>query len=72
MVVNTSKVQPHKHCIVCGKSIDDSDSFCDELCQSKYKSAQKRQQMLFMLFVVLMLLILFMPMILSFIYGPKS
>ncbi|NYT02638.1 MAG: DUF2116 family Zn-ribbon domain-containing protein [Methanosarcinales archaeon] len=64
-----SKVIPHKHCIVCGNTVDENQTFCDELCQSKYKSAQKRQQILFAIFIVLLVLIIVLP---ALIGTPKS
>lgn len=58
-------IAPHKHCIVCGSAIGEGN-FCDELCESKYKSAQRRQQIMFGAFVVFMLLILVLPALLGF------
>jgi predicted nucleic acid-binding Zn ribbon protein len=60
-----TEIQPHKHCLVCGNSVRADENFCDELCESKYKSAQKRQQILFIIFILIMILILFMPSILK-------
>lgn len=53
-----AKVTAHKHCIVCGNAIEGEESFCDELCQSKYRSAQRRQQLFFAVFLGIMLLIM--------------
>ncbi len=58
-------IAPHKHCIVCGNAVQHEESFCDELCESKFKSAQRRQQIMFAVFVVLMLLILVLPALLK-------
>lgn len=58
-------IAPHKHCIVCGNAIGGDESFCDEVCESKYKSAQRRQQMLFVVFIGIMALILILPMLLN-------
>ncbi len=55
----------HKHCIVCGNAIGVDGSFCDEVCESKYKSAQRRQQILFVVFIGIMALILILPMLLN-------
>ncbi len=60
-------IAPHKHCIVCGNAIGGEDNFCDEVCESKYKSAQRRQQMLFLVFVGVMVLILVLPMIMKLV-----
>lgn len=65
----SAKVAPHKHCVVCGETVEVSDSFCDELCQSKYKSAQRRQQILFAVFIGLLLLILVLPILIG---SPRS
>jgi predicted nucleic acid-binding Zn ribbon protein len=58
-------IPPHKHCLVCGNAIREDENFCDELCESKYKSAQKRQQILLIVFIVLMGLIVLMPALMS-------
>jgi len=58
-------IMPHKHCLVCGKAVREDENFCDELCLSKYKSAQRRQQILLIAFVVLMGLIVLMPALIS-------
>ena len=63
-----TNLPPHRHCIVCGKVTDREESFCDEICSSKYKSAQKRQQVMFAFFMVLLLLVLVLPAVL----GPKG
>ena len=64
-----SSIAPHKHCIVCGSAVGPDDSFCDELCELKYKAGQRRQKMLFVGFVVLLLLMTFVP---PLIGAPKS
>ncbi len=53
-------IAPHKHCIVCSNAIGEGN-FCDELCESKYKSAQRRQRMMFAAFIALMALIIALP-----------
>ncbi len=50
-----NKLAPHKHCIICGNAIEADEMFCDELCESKYRSAQRRQQMVFVVFLLLMI-----------------
>jgi predicted nucleic acid-binding Zn ribbon protein len=40
------------------------ENFCDELCESKYKSAQRKQQIMFIIFIIIMGLILILPSIL--------
>jgi len=59
------EIEPHKHCLVCGNAVRPDENFCDELCQSKFKSAQRKQQILFLVFLVIMGLILFLPSILK-------
>ena len=39
-------IMPHKHCMVCGNAVRPDENFCDELCESKFKSAQRKQQLL--------------------------
>jgi predicted nucleic acid-binding Zn ribbon protein len=56
---------PHKHCVVCGNAVSAGESFCDELCEMKFKSAQRRQQMMFGAFIVIMALILLLPSLLK-------
>ncbi|MDD1742011.1 MAG: DUF2116 family Zn-ribbon domain-containing protein [Methanotrichaceae archaeon] len=58
-----AEIQSHKHCVVCGKAVNENQDFCDELCQSKYKSTQRRQQILFLAFLILMGLILLLPLL---------
>jgi predicted nucleic acid-binding Zn ribbon protein len=58
-------IASHKHCVVCGNAISESENFCDELCESKYKSAQRRQQILFGVFIVLMIVIIVLPALIS-------
>ena len=65
MVIGLTKVDSHKHCIVCGKTIDEMDSFCDEVCESKYKSAQRRQTLFFLIFIGLLILMLIVPALLN-------
>jgi len=60
-----AEIAPHKHCLVCGNSVRLEENFCDELCESKFKSAQRKQQLLFAAFIILMALILFLPSILK-------
>ena len=56
---------PHKHCVVCGNAVEPDANFCDELCESKFKSAQRRQQLLFAAFIAIMVLILVLPSLLK-------
>ncbi|HOO53998.1 MAG TPA: DUF2116 family Zn-ribbon domain-containing protein [Methanothrix sp.] len=65
MVIGLTKVASHKHCIVCGKTIDEMETFCDEVCESKYKSAQRRQTLFFLVFIGLLILMLIVPVILK-------
>ncbi|HOU70719.1 MAG TPA: DUF2116 family Zn-ribbon domain-containing protein [Methanothrix sp.] len=60
-----TEIEPHKHCLVCGNAVRPDESFCDELCESKFRSAQRKQQLLFLVFLVIMGLILFLPSILK-------
>lgn len=63
-----TEIMPHKHCMVCGNAVRPDENFCDELCESKFKSAQRKQQLLFLAFLAIMGLILFLPSILK-MYG---
>jgi len=60
-----TEIEQHKHCLVCGNAVRPDENFCDELCESKFKSAQRKQQILFLVFLVIMGLILFLPSILK-------
>ena len=53
-------IKPHRHCMVCGNAIREG-LYCDELCESKLKSAQRRQQLIFVAFVAFMALIIILP-----------
>jgi predicted nucleic acid-binding Zn ribbon protein len=61
-------IMPHKHCMVCGNAVRQDENFCDEICESKFKSAQRKQQLLFLAFLAIMGLVLFLPSILK-MYG---
>jgi predicted nucleic acid-binding Zn ribbon protein len=61
----TANVAAHKHCLVCGNAVGRDESFCDELCESKFKSSQRRQQFIFLIFVALFLGMLIMPVLLK-------
>jgi len=65
LVIGLTKVASHKHCIVCGKTIDEMETFCDEVCESKYKSAQRRQTLFFLVFIGLLILMLIVSVILK-------
>lgn len=65
MVIGLTKAASHKHCIVCGKTVEETDSFCDEVCDSKYRSAQRRQTLFFLVFIGLLVLMLIVPVILK-------
>lgn len=56
---------PHKHCVVCGNAVEPDANFCDELCESRFKSAQRRQQLMFVAFIAIMVLILVLPSLLK-------
>jgi predicted nucleic acid-binding Zn ribbon protein len=60
-----TEIPPHKHCLVCGNAVRPDENFCDELCGSKFRSAQRKQQLLFVAFIVIMGLVLFLPSILK-------
>ncbi|ABK14972.1 hypothetical protein Mthe_1190 [Methanothrix thermoacetophila PT] len=60
-----AEIAPHRHCVVCGNAIGSEESFCDELCESRFRSAQRKQQILFAAFIILMALILFLPSIIK-------
>lgn len=60
-----AEMMPHRHCLVCGNAVRPDENFCDELCESKFKSAQRKQQLLFLAFLVIMGLVLFLPSILK-------
>lgn len=61
----TTNVTAHKHCLVCGNVVGREESFCDELCESRFKSAQRRQQLIFLISVAFFLGILILPSLLS-------
>jgi predicted nucleic acid-binding Zn ribbon protein len=61
----TANVAAHKHCLVCGNAVGREESFCDELCESKFKSSQRRQQLIFLIFVAFFLGILILPTLLN-------
>jgi predicted nucleic acid-binding Zn ribbon protein len=50
---------------VCGAAIPGDQSFCDELCEYKYKSAKRRQQLIFLAFVATFLMLLIAPVLMN-------
>ncbi|MEA1993164.1 MAG: DUF2116 family Zn-ribbon domain-containing protein [Euryarchaeota archaeon] len=38
-------IEPHKHCMVCGKAIPTDKSFCSEKCEEHYRKRVKKQKM---------------------------
>lgn len=61
----TANVMPHKHYLVCGGAEGKDESFCDELWESKYKSAKTRQLILFLVFAALFLVVPILPSLLN-------
>ena len=53
-------IKPHRHCIVCGNAIGEG-IVCDELCESRLNSSRRRQWLTFIVFLVVMALIIFLP-----------
>ncbi len=60
-----ASVPLHKHCVVCGEAIPGDQNFCDELCEYKYKSAKRRQQLIFLAFLAAFLILLIAPVLIS-------
>lgn len=44
MISKESKVTSHKHCPVCGKSMDVDADFCSDKCKQGYEDRAKRQK----------------------------
>lgn len=44
MISKENKVQPHKHCPVCGKSMSVDVDFCSDKCRQDYGDRVKRQK----------------------------
>lgn len=55
------KIIPHRHCTICGKSIESNETFCSDRCKKRYDDAQRRQKLMFVLFLVLIFIILLLP-----------
>ncbi|MBI2854489.1 MAG: DUF2116 family Zn-ribbon domain-containing protein [Chloroflexi bacterium] len=59
------KVSDHKHCPVCGKSMNAENRFCSEECEKGLAGQRKRQQRTMWIFmgilVLFMLLIYILP-----------
>jgi len=53
-----AKVAPHKHCLVCGKAVDEDLLYCSDQCEKDFSSSQKKQKIFFVGFLVLMALLL--------------
>ncbi|MCD5409236.1 MAG: DUF2116 family Zn-ribbon domain-containing protein [Methanocellales archaeon] len=57
------KIIPHRHCAICGKSVESSEMFCSDECSKKYGDARKRQKLMFILLIVLMFVVLLLPLL---------
>gem|GEM_PF-175162 len=57
-------VDPHKHCLVCGKAIPTDKNFCSEKCEGYYEQKVKKQKRYFYVLmafpIILVLLLLFL------------
>lgn len=57
-------VEPHKHCLVCGKAIPMDKNFCSEKCERYYEQKVKKQKRYFYVLmafpIILVLLLLFL------------
>lgn len=45
----------HKHCMVCGKAIPPTDDFCSSECLQKYRSMERRRNLIFWGFIGLLI-----------------
>ncbi|ATZ61303.2 MAG: DUF2116 family Zn-ribbon domain-containing protein [Methanosarcinales archaeon Met12] len=55
------KIIPHRHCAICGKSVESNETFCSDECTKRYGDARRRQKLMFILLIVLMFVILLLP-----------
>ncbi len=52
------KVTPHKHCLVCGKAVDEELLYCSEKCEREFSKSQRRQKIFFVGFLLLLALLM--------------
>lgn len=54
------RLSPHKHCIVCGKAIQEGQEFCSARCRQSYERKEKRYRtttrISYILFIILLLI----------------
>jgi predicted nucleic acid-binding Zn ribbon protein len=57
-------VEDHRHCIVCGKSVDTEKFFCSPSCEEIFKSQQKRlkrtRTFTLLFFLIVFMLVMFL------------
>ncbi|MCK4310562.1 MAG: DUF2116 family Zn-ribbon domain-containing protein [Methanomicrobia archaeon] len=60
-------VDPHKHCVVCGKAIPTDKTFCAEKCERYYEKKMKSQKRHFYLLMVFPIIVVLLFLILSWL-----
>jgi predicted nucleic acid-binding Zn ribbon protein len=65
-----SKIQPHTHCRVCGKSIPLNREVCSTQCAEQQQTTQKRAKRMNQIFMIFMIIIIVF-FILSYILGSS-
>jgi len=49
------KIPPHKHCIWCGKAVDEDKRFCSNKCEEEFNKAERRRKRSFIIYMVLLM-----------------
>jgi predicted nucleic acid-binding Zn ribbon protein len=49
------KIPPHKHCIWCGKAVDEDKRFCSNKCEEEFNKAEKRRKRSFIIYMILLM-----------------
>lgn len=49
------RIPPHKHCIWCGRAVDEDKRFCSNKCEEDYNRAEKRRRRSFMIYMIILM-----------------
>jgi predicted nucleic acid-binding Zn ribbon protein len=49
------KIPPHKHCIWCGKAVDEDKRFCSNKCEEEFNKAERRRKRSFIIYMILLM-----------------
>ena len=67
--LKTRKYEEHKHCIVCGRAVPQTQDFCSQECKDGYKKADKSKSKKNTISIVVMVVMVIAILIVSRLLG---